>query len=189
MDGLGVPADVERLAGREVDAGEQRDGKLVAMTVDRRIEVVRSERVLALARSDDHEIRRRVETVMAELRLDDVAVGWERRGVDEHPPPGAVGPEERREQQVQVDAERVRGADLGRCRADDPARRAGQLPLDVDPRPRRIEPAIDPEPRPCVEPLLDRRPRRVRLRAEAHAREIGLRPPVAALREPESIAP
>ena len=134
--------------------------------------------VLAVARPDDDELRRRVQAVEPELGRHDVAVAREGRAVDEDPLRDPARPEERREQQVEVDAQRVAGRDLGRPRADEPCRasRSG-------PRSRAtamfVEPAVDAVVRPLVELPAERRAAPHRLRAERLPGKVGPRPPVA----------
>ena len=101
------PRDVVDLAGRVVHAGQQGDRERVAMRVDGRLEVLGPHRRLARARSDHDEVLGRIEPVMDELRLDGVPVRRERRRVDEDLRPAPARPEERGQQEVEVDRQRV----------------------------------------------------------------------------------
>ena len=162
--GTREPLDVQALAGRVADAGEQRHRQPVALRRDRRLDILVPQQVLALARAHDHELGRRVEAVEPELRRHDVPVARERRGVHEDPRPGAGGPEERGQQQVEVDAQRVAGRDLGSACADEPRRAVPEPVLVSDPRRAFLEPAVDAAVRPLVELPRQRLARRHRLR-------------------------
>ena len=108
VPGRGQPLDLERLAGREVDPGQEDEREVVgrarAMAASR--SSVRT-RCLAVARADDDEVRRRVEPALGEVARQRVAVGREERAVGQDPPAPAVGPEERGEQEMDVDGQAV----------------------------------------------------------------------------------
>ena len=63
----------------------------------------------------------RIQPARREVAGQGVPVGREERRVDEDPPPLALRPEERGQQQVDVDGQRVEERDLGGTGADDPS--------------------------------------------------------------------
>ena len=105
---------------------EEDEREVVGVVGDGRLEVLDPDDVLAVARSDDDEVRRRIQPALGEMARQGVAVGREERTVGEDPPAPAVGPEERGEQQVDVDGQAVEQCDLDRPGADDPGHRLAQ---------------------------------------------------------------
>ena len=100
--------------------------------------------------------------------------------VDRDPEPLGRRPVQRRQQQVQVDAERVHHRHLARPGPDDPRERRPQVVGGVEPA--RLPPALDRERRPLVDAAGDGVAGGERLQAERVAGEVDLgrqREPVA----------
>src|SRR6185369_8600668 len=170
-----------------VHAAEEHQGEIVTMLVDHLVEIVRPDGVLAGPGPDDDQVAFRVETVMAELRLDHVSIGRERRRIDEDPSSLPGGSEERRKQEMEVDAQRVRRRDFGGLGPDQPTGRTGEVTLDIDPWLLRVEPAVDTEAGPRVEPFLDRGARVLRLGSQALPGEVRLGSAVTPDRQSEAV--
>ena len=114
-----------------------------ALYGDGRLEVLDPDEVLALARSDDDEVGRRIQPALGEMARQGVAIGREERTVGEDPPAPAIGPEERGKQQVDVDGQAVEQRDLDRTGADDAGHRLAQGRVQGEPRTRGVEPGVD----------------------------------------------
>ena len=170
--GGGEPLDLERLPGREVDAAQEDECEVVRLHGDGRLEVLDPDQVLTVARADDDEVRSRVQPALREMGRQGVAVGREERSVGEDPSAPAIGPEERGEQQVDVDGEAVEQRDLARERPDDPCHRPAQGRVQREPWTARVEPGVDALARPGVQFGRDRRGRGPRLQAERLPRQV-----------------
>ena len=142
----------------------------------------------APAALDHHQIARRVEPSLGEVARDRVAIGREERAVDEDPPAPAGRPEERGQQQVDVDGQPVQDGHLGRPGADDPGHRFAEAVRPGEPGPVRIEPGVDAEPRPGVELGVDRGARGPWLQPERLARQVDRGRPVGRDRQQEAVA-
>ena len=176
------------LARGVVHAGQECDRQASAVLVDGRLEVVRRQRPFAVWRPDDDQVLRRVQAVESELQFDRVPVRREGRGVDEDRRSRAGRPEERRQQQVQVDGQRVERGDLAGTRADQSRRRSADGVVRRDPGAFPLEPAVDAETRPRSELGVDGRSCRGRLGAERLTCEVHLGRPVRGRRQDEPIA-
>ena len=95
-----------------------------AVRRDGRLEVLGPDEVLAVARPDDDEVRRGVQAAPGEVGRQGVPVGREERPVGQDPAAATLGPEERSEQEVDVDGQAVEQRDLDRVAP----RRSGPSP-------------------------------------------------------------
>src|SRR5690349_23299084 len=114
MRSLRQSGDIEGLARREVDAAQEDGRELARAVADRGLEVVRPDGRLADPWLDDDQVRRGVEASRREVAGNGVAIGWEQRAVDEDPASRAARPEERDQEQVEIDRQRVGDRDLVR---------------------------------------------------------------------------
>jgi hypothetical protein len=188
MDGRREPGDVVGLARGVVHPGQERHGEAVSVLVDGRLEIVRRDERFAVLRPDDDEIARRVQAMQPQVRFDGVSVGREGRGVDEDRRPRPGWPEERRQERVQVDGQRVERGHFAGPRADEPGRRLADGVVGPDPRTFPVEPAIDSEAGPGVELSVDLGARRHRLGTQGLTSEIDLRPAVRGDGQEEPLA-
>ncbi len=115
-----------RLTGREVHAREEDQRKLVGTLGDRGLEVARPEGRLAGAGRHDDQVRDRIQPASREVAGERVPVGREERSVHEDASPPTRRPEERGQQQVDVDGQRIEERDLGGPCPDDPRHRLAQ---------------------------------------------------------------
>ena len=145
------PLDVERLAGREVDAAQEQHGEVRAVLGDGGLEVAAPEGGITRPWLDDDQVRLRVEPARREVARQGMPVGREERAVGEDPAAAPHRPEERREQQVEVDRQRVEHRDLRRSRADDPGERLAQRVVEREPWPVALEERVDAMLGPAVE--------------------------------------
>ena len=187
--GRGQPFDLERLAGREVDPGQEDEREVVGLVGDGRFQVLGP---------DDRAHRR------AGRRRPGPSSGssprWARWLVracrsDGKSGPSArirrrrpLGPEERGEQEMDVDGQAVEQRHLDRARPDDPAHRLAQRPVQREPRSRRVEPGVDAQARPGVQLGRDRRGRGPRLQPERLARQVDRGRSVGRRRDVEPVA-
>ena len=163
-------------------------GELVALVGDGRLEVRVTQRGLAGAWRDDHEVAGGVQPVMPQLRLHGVPVRGERGRLDEDPGATAQGPEERRQQQVQVDRERVHGHDLVRSGAHEACGPLADDAVSLDPCGAAAEVALHALGGPRIELREDRVPCRTRLDAQGVAREVRRLRAVRGARDVEQLA-
>jgi hypothetical protein len=119
-----------------------------------------------------------IETVVPQLRLNGVQIRREGRFIDEGAAPAAGGKVERRHHQVQVHREAVHEHDFMRQRADQPGTRIAQGFVVGIPRRLAVKMAFHTEPRPVVQLLLDKGPRRSRLQSHRMAAEVADRRPI-----------
>ena len=188
VDRGGEAWDVVDLARGVVHAGEQGHGEPVTVLVDGALEVLDPVQRLAVPRPDDDQVARGIEPVQAQLQFDGIPVGRERRCVDEDRRPRAGRPEERREQQVQVDGQRVERRDLVGTRPDEPRGRFAHGVVGLEPGAVPGEPAVDPEPPPRLELGVDGGAGRHGLGAERLTREVDARRAVVGGGQHESVA-
>ena len=171
--GGGQPLDVVRLPGREVDAGQEDEREVGAVSRDGRLEILGPDEVLAGARPDDDEVRRRIQ---AALRRG----GWSARGgrtgrAGRRPGSAGAGPTGRKNEanrRWRFDGQAVeqrRPRPVARRRSGPSTR--GASASQREPRPPRVEPGVDAEAGPGVELRRDRR----RPRSAAGARATGPR--------------
>ena len=107
-----------------------------------------------------------VEPVPGDLRGDRVAVGGECTGLDQDAPAPSGGAIEARQHQVQIHRERVHRDDFVGQAAGERAEPGGQILVIGHPRAVRVLVAVDGEPGPLVELLVDDVARGERQQAE-----------------------
>ena len=112
--GGGQPLDRVRLAGGEVDAGQEDQRDLAGPVGDGRLEILGPDGGFAGSRSDHDEVPHRVQPALGEVGRQGVAVRREERAVGQDPAAPAVRPEERGEQEMEVHGQAVEQGDLGR---------------------------------------------------------------------------
>ena len=192
VTGCGQPFDLEGLPRREVDAGEEDQRELTGVLRDRTFQVRGPDRVLARAWPDHDEIRSRIQPARREVAVQSVPVGREERRIHQDPPSRPLGPEERGEQQVDVDGQRVEDRDLERTGAHDPGHRLAQRVVEREPRPLAVPPALDTQVRPTVQLGFHGRARRPRLEPQRLPGEVDRRWPARTRRpvgQMERVAP
>ena len=131
-----------------------------AFVRDGRLEVLGPDEVVPVTRPDDDEVRRGIQAAPGEVGRQGVTVGREERTVGEDPATATLRPEERGEEEVDVDGQAVEQRDLDRARPDDPRHRLAQRSIEREPGAGRVEPGVDAVARPRVELRRDRRARR-----------------------------
>ena len=146
---------LQHLAVGEIDPREEDEREVGGVLGNRALEVGRTDRGLPAARTDDDEIGRRVETARCEMAGQGMAVGWEERAIGQDAPMSASWPEERGQQQVDVDRQGVEDRDLGWARTHDPGHRLTHRIVVGEPRPVAGEEAVDAEVRPALELRID----------------------------------
>ena len=180
--------DLERLAGGEVDPGQEDEREVGAVLGDGRLEVRGPDGRLAGAWPDDDEVGDRVEAASGQVRRQGVAVGREERAVGQDPASPAGRTEERGQQEMDVGGQPEHQPDLGGSRPDDPGHRTTQRLVHREPRPLGREPGIDAEARPGVELGLDGGADAPRLQPERLAGEVDRPGCRRARREQEAVA-
>ena len=145
------------------------------MFFQRRLDVVRSNCELSLARSREHERLLRIEPVMNDLGFDRIGVGREGRLFHQDLETRFRGPIKRGHHQMKIHRQAVHADDFVRFRADEPRHRLAQRLVIRVPRRRRAEMRIDRELRPIVQLLFDDFPRRFRHQAERIPGEVNER--------------
>jgi hypothetical protein len=124
--------DVVRLAGREIDTGEEHHGEIVGVLHDGRLEIGGADDGLTRARTDDDEVRLGIQPAGRKVCRQGVSVGREEWAVGEDPSASAGRTKERHEQEVDIDGQAVEQRHLDRSRTDDPAIASRSDPSSVN---------------------------------------------------------
>ena len=115
--------DVKQLTCEKVQPAHHRDRDLLAVLVERSLDVLLSNRELAFARSRQNKHLLRIQFVMNDLRFDRVRVGRESRLFHQDLEARFRWPVKRRHHQVNVHRQAVHADDFVRLRAGEPRRR------------------------------------------------------------------
>jgi hypothetical protein len=166
---------IEGLAGAVLHAGPEHQRDAARFVRQRGLDVGGLERVGARARRQLDQAASRVEPMPADLRFDGVAVRGKGAGLDQDGVAARGRAVEARQQQVQVDAQRIHRHDLvGACAGEQ--RQVGAQRLHIaDPRAACLLVAEHTEAFPVLDILENARPHRAWCEAERVAAQVGQR--------------
>ena len=160
------------MSGKEVHTTEADQGEFIAQLVDLGKDVLRPQRVFALARLNFHQTHIGVQAVEPDLRSEGVRIAGERAllGEDLHAP--ALGAIERYQQEVQVAGELVHHHHLLFQGTHHAGRAGGEFLVVAVPRVLRMEVALHAVLGPIVQLLLQRGSSALGLQAKRVAGEV-----------------
>ena len=173
--GRGDGLDVEVLPAVVVHGAQQHQRHPGAVLLEEGDDVVAAQPVLAGPRCQPEHRRVGIEAVQRGLAAHRVAVGRERRVLDDDRVPVRGRPVEADHQQVQVDGQRVHRDDLARPRADQARRGLPKQLVIAQPRPARFGVPVDRQLVPIGHQFVDPIADLARLQAQRVAGQIGRR--------------